>query len=101
MVKKDLYLANPLDEENFAVAYNDVDFCLRLYEKGYLNVFTPFSRAYHYESKSRGLDESDKPNPRYEGEKKRFHDKWAKYFDYGDPYYNPHFTLLYDNYGYK
>ena len=101
MVKKELYLRQPLDEESFAVAYNDVDFCLRLYEKGYLNVFTPFSRAYHYESKSRGLDESDKPNPRYEGEKKRFRDRWEKYFDYGDPYYNPHFTLLYDNYGYK
>ena len=101
MVKTDLYKQCPLDEENFAVAYNDVDFCLRLYEAGYLNVFTPYSEGVHYESKSRGLDETDKPNLRYEGEKARFAEKWQKYFNYGDPYYNPHFTLLYENYGYK
>ena len=101
MVKTDLYKQFPLDEENFAVAYNDVDFCLRLYEAGYLNVFTPYSEGVHYESKSRGLDETDKPNLRYEGEKARFAEKWQKYFNYGDPYYNPHFTLLYENYGYK
>lgn len=101
MVKTELYKKFPLDEENFAVAYNDVDFCLRLYEAGYLNVFTPYSEGVHYESKSRGLDETDKPNLRYEGEKARFAEKWQKYFNYGDPYYNPHFTLLYENYGYK
>ena len=101
MVKTELYKQFPLDEENFAVAYNDVDFCLRLYEAGYLNVFTPYSEGVHYESKSRGLDETDKPNLRYEGEKARFAEKWQKYFNYGDPYYNPHFTLLYENYGYK
>ena len=102
MVKSELYNRFPLDEENFAVAYNDIDFCLKLYEAGYLNVFTPYSEGYHYESKSRGLDETDsKPNLRYEGEKARFAEKWQKYFNYGDPYYNPHFTLLYENYGYK
>lgn len=101
MTKARLYREHPLDEENFAVAYNDIDFCLKLYEDGYLNVFTPYSQAYHYESKSRGLDETDKPNPRYEREKKNFQDRWGKYFNYHDPYYNPHFTLLYENYGYK
>ncbi|MEG1862113.1 MAG: glycosyltransferase [Oscillospiraceae bacterium] len=101
MVKSKIYNKYPLDAENFAVAYNDIDFCLRLYEAGYLNVFTPFCQAYHYESKSRGLDTSGEPNLRYEGEKERFATKWAKYFNYGDPYYNPHFTLLYENYGYK
>lgn len=101
MVKTELYNRFPLDEENFAVAYNDIDFCLRLYEAGYLNVFTPYSEGYHYESKSRGLDETDGQNLRYEGEKARFAQKWQKYFNYGDPYYNPHFTLLYENYGYK
>lgn len=100
MVKTSLYKENPLDSKNFAVAYNDIDFCLRLYEKGYLNVFTPYAEGIHYESKSRGSD-TDKPNPRYLGEKQRFADKWGKYFNYGDPYYNPHFTLLYENYGYK
>ena len=101
MTKTELYRKYPLDEENFAVAYNDVDYCLRLYEAGYLNVFTPYSEGIHYESKSRGLDETDKPNPRYEREKANFQQKWGKYFDWNDPYYNPHFTLLYENYGYK
>lgn len=100
MTKTDLYRKHPLDEEKFAVAYNDVDFCLKLYEAGYLNVFTPYAEGIHYESKSRGSD-TDKPNPRYEREKKNFQDYWGKYFDYNDPYYNPHFTLLYENYGYK
>ncbi len=101
MVKTSLYRQFLLDEENFAVSYNDIDFCLRLYEAGYLNIFTPYSAGVHYESKSRGLDETEKPNLRYEGEKARFAAKWRKYFNYGDPYYNPHFTLLYENYGYK
>ena len=102
MTKTELYRKFPLDEENFAVAYNDVDYCLRLYEAGYINVFTPYCEGYHYESKSRGLDETEnKPNLRYEGEKARFQQKWGKYFNYNDPYYNPHFTLLYENYGYK
>ena len=100
MTKTSLYKEFPLDEENFAVAYNDVDYCLRLYEAGYLNVFTPYAEGIHYESKSRGSD-TDKPNPRYEREKANFQRIWGKYFDYNDPYYNPHFTLLYENYGYR
>ncbi len=100
MVKTNLYKENPLDAENFAVAYNDIDFCLKLFEKGLVNVYTPYAEGIHYESKSRGSD-TDKPNPRYEGEKSRFATKWQKYFNYGDIYYNPHFTLLYENYGYK
>ena len=100
MTKTELYKKYPLDEKNFAVAYNDVDFCLRLYESGLVNVFTPFCEGIHYESKSRGSD-TDKPNPRYEREKRNFQRIWGKYFDYNDPYYNPHFTLLYENYGYK
>lgn len=101
MVKTELYRKYPLDEENFAVAYNDIDFCLKLFEDGYLNVFTPYSEAVHYESKSRGSDTQGTNAQRYQGEKKRFQEKWGKYFNYGDRYYNPHFTLLYENYGYK
>ncbi len=101
MTKRSLYEKFPLNEEIFAVAYNDVDFCLNLYKEGYINVFTPHCLAYHYESKSRGLDESDKPNLRYEKEKAEFYKKWGEFFNYNDPYYNPHFTLLYENYGYK
>ena len=57
MTKASLYkAAGGLDEEKFAVAYNDVDYCLKLWQQGLLNVYTPRAEAYHYESKSRGLD---------------------------------------------
>ncbi len=103
MVKTKLYDAvGGLDEENFAVAYNDVDFCLKLRKEGYLNVFTPFAEAYHYESKSRGSDTEGENAKRYQGEKQRFVEKYKDMMgEGGDPYYNPHFTLLYENYGYK
>lgn len=56
MTKTELYrAAGGLDEAKFAVAYNDVDYCLKLWQKGLLNVYTPRCRAYHYESKSQAV----------------------------------------------
>jgi len=83
---------NGLDE-NFAVALNDVDFCLRLREKGLLNVFTPFAELYHFESKSRGLDDKDEKAQRYNQESEKFREKWKAVLEAGDPYYNPNFSL--------
>ncbi|MBO5092738.1 MAG: glycosyltransferase, partial [Lachnospiraceae bacterium] len=80
-------------DESFAVALNDVDFCLRLREKGLLNVFTPFAELYHFESKSRGLDDEDEKAKRYNEESERFRRKWKAVLDAGDPYYNPNFSL--------
>ena len=102
MVKTSLYRSlGGLDEENFAVSYNDVDFCLRLRQRGLLNVFTPYAEALHYESKSRGLDTQGENARRYAGERERFCKKYAALLRDGDPYYNPHLTLKYENYGYK
>lgn len=102
MVKAELYRKlGGLDEQQFAVSYNDVDFCLRLRQAGYLNVFTPYAEAYHYESKSRGLDTGGPNAQRYQGERERFCKKYEALILGGDPYYNPHFTLLYENYGYR
>ena len=102
MVKAELYhKLGGLDEHQFAVSYNDVDFCLRLRQEGYLNVFTPYAEAYHYESKSRGLDTGGPNAQRYQGERQRFCKKYEALILGGDPYYNPHFTLLYENYGYR
>ena len=80
-------------DEGFAVSLNDVDFCLRLREKGYLNVFTPFAELYHYESLSRGLDLEGKNAARYDKESEHFRTKWKAVLDKGDPYYNPNFSL--------
>ncbi|MCR5282025.1 MAG: glycosyltransferase family 2 protein [Lachnospiraceae bacterium] len=93
MVRRSLYeQLGGLDEE-FAVALNDVDFCLRLRQKGLLNIFTPFAELYHFESKSRGADKADSNAVRYQQESDRFKLKWEKELAAGDPYYNPNFSL--------
>ena len=87
--------------EDFAVALNDVDYCLRLREKGYLNIFTPFAELFHYESKSRGLDSADvsvQNAERYDKESALFREKWKEVLAAGDPYYNLNFSLDYSNY---
>ena len=83
--------------EELAVAFNDVDLCLKIREKGYLNIFTPFAELYHYESKTRGMEEGEKLR-RYERECAHFRDKWKEQLDAGDPYYNPNFSLDYSDF---
>ena len=80
-------------EEDFAVSLNDVDFCLKLRQAGYLNVFTPFAELYHYESVSRGLDDQGKKAERYNRESALFREKWKEQLAAGDPYFNPNFSL--------
>ena len=75
------------------MAYNDVDFCLRLREKGYLLVWTPYAELYHYESKSRGADTDAERVARFEAEAELFRTRWKETLDRGDPYYNPNLTL--------
>lgn len=93
MVSRELFeKAGGLDE-SFAVSLNDVDFCIRLREMGYLNVFTPFAELYHFESVSRGLDDKGERAERYNEESERFRKKWKTVLEKGDPYYNPNFSL--------
>ncbi|MCI7768233.1 MAG: glycosyltransferase family 2 protein [Oscillospiraceae bacterium] len=82
-----------LDEENFSVAFNDVDLCLKVRQAGYLVVWTPYAEAYHYESKSRGYEDTPEKIKRFQGEIDRFKKKWADVLEEGDPYYNPNLTL--------
>lgn len=93
MVSKALYEELGGLDESFTVALNDVDFCLRVREKGFLNIFTPFAELHHYESKSRGSDKKDERALRYQQESDRFRVKWADALAKGDPYYNPNFSL--------
>ncbi len=93
MVKKSLWdMLGGLDTD-FKISLNDVDFCLRLREKGYLNIFTPFAELYHYESVSRGLDDKGEKAERYNRESEHFREKWKSALEAGDPYYNPNFSL--------
>ena len=84
---------NGLDE-GFTVAFNDVDFCLRARRAGWRVVWTPYAQLYHYESKSRGIDEKDKAKKaRFAGEQKRLTDRFGRENLTRDPYYNPGLTL--------
>lgn len=83
---------NGLDEA-FAVAFNDVDFCLRARAAGYRVVYTPYAVLTHYESKSRGLDEKDPTKRvRFDGERALLHNRYGDALLH-DPYYNPNLTL--------
>ena len=92
LVKKALFDEVGGFDESFTVAFNDVDLCMKFRELGYLNIFTPFAEMYHYESKTRGLEEGEKLR-RFEREVAAFRAKWKAHLDAGDPYYNPNFTL--------
>ncbi len=101
MVKRELYLAAGGLDEGFAVSLNDVDFCLKLRGMGLLNVFTPFAELFHYESASRGADDTGDRARRYAQESERFREKWKKELETGDPYYNPNFSLDRSDYSLK
>lgn len=83
---------NGLDT-SFAVAFNDVDLCMRIRQMGYLIVWTPYAELYHYESKSRGSENTPEKKKRFESEVQRFRERWKKQLKEGDPYYNPNLTL--------
>ena len=101
LVKKSVYdQVGGLDEE-YAVAFNDVDFCMSIRKAGYLIVFTPFSEFYHYESKSRGDENTPEKRARFNSEVFRFQDKWGAELKKGDPYYNPNLTLDDENFALK
>lgn len=92
LVKKSVFdEVNGLDE-SFEVAYNDVDFCLRVLKTGRVNVWTPYAELYHYESKSRGVDKLDE-SERFKGEFDRFRERYKDFLEKGDPYYNVNLTL--------
>ena len=91
-VSRNKYLeVGGLDESNLAIAYNDVDFCLRLREKGYRNIWTPYSQLYHYESYSRGPDSASVSIDRYRAEAEYMRHRWSDLLR-DDPFYSPSFS---------
>ncbi|MDD4851523.1 MAG: glycosyltransferase, partial [Gemmiger sp.] len=87
-----------LDEE-FTVAFNDVDFCLRVRAAGWRIVFTPYAELYHHESKSRGSDENDPAKKaRFDAEHTRLYTKHGRETLLHDPYYNPSLSLDYEDF---
>ncbi|MBK8083552.1 MAG: glycosyltransferase family 2 protein [Devosia sp.] len=91
IVRKPVYdEVGGLDAENLAVAFNDVDFCLKVRAAGYLNVWTPFAELYHHESVSRGVEDDPMKVERFNREASFMMEKW----DLNDPFYSPNLTLM-------
>ncbi|MBA4701143.1 MAG: glycosyltransferase family 2 protein [Ruminococcus sp.] len=93
MTKKELFEKVGGFDERFEVACNDVDFCLKLREESKLVVYNAFSEWYHYESKSRGYEDTPEKLKRFEKEVERFQEKWPEILEKGDPFYNPNFAI--------
>jgi GT2 family glycosyltransferase len=80
-------------DEGFVLAFNDVDFCLQLLSAGYRIVWTPDAELYHYESKTRGQEDTIEKQRRFKREYDLFLAKWSTFLKNGDPYDSPHFRL--------
>lgn len=93
MVKKNIFQEVHGFEEKLAVAFNDVDFCLKVREKGYLVVYDPYAELYHYESKTRGAEDTKEKVKRFQGEIQYMKERWMTLLKKGDPYYNPNLSL--------
>ena len=86
-----------LDEEHLAIAFNDVDFCLRVREAGYRNLWTPYAELYHHESLTRGADDTNKKRARARREADYMRKRWGTALD-NDPAYNPNLTLVHEDF---
>lgn len=93
MVQKSLFNEVGGFTEELAVAFNDVDFCLKVRESGKLIVYTPEVELYHYESISRGEEDSLQKKIRFHREVAYMNNKWAAYYMAGDPYINENFDM--------
>lgn len=93
IVKRDIYKqVGGMDESNLATIFNDVDFCLKIRESGYRNIWTPYAELIHHESASRGYEDTPEKIQRFEKEANYMIKKWSKIL-LNDPAYSPNLTL--------
>lgn len=93
MMRKEVFCEIQGFDKEFAVAFNDIDMCQKVREKDYLIIWTPYTELYHYESKSRGYEDTEEKRRRFKSEVDLFYRKWGDVLKFTDPYYNPNFTL--------
>ncbi|MBQ0065542.1 MAG: glycosyltransferase family 2 protein [Firmicutes bacterium] len=93
MVKRSIFEEVEGFDESFEVACNDIDFCLKVREKGYFVTYNPVATWYHYESKTRGYENDLSKSARFDSEIKNFQRKWKPLIEAGDPFYNKNFNL--------
>lgn len=97
MIKKSIFDEAGGFDDNLAVAYNDVDLCLKIRAAGYYNVFTPFAKLYHCESKTRGYEDTPEKKARHDKEAEYWNKKWKAAYPY-DPFYNRNLTTIFQDY---
>jgi GT2 family glycosyltransferase len=100
IIRKSTYLmVGGLDQKNLKVAFNDVDFCLRVREAGFRNIWTPYAELYHHESISRGGEDSPEKQARFTKEVDYMKRKWGKKLE-SDPAYNLNLTLDFEDFSF-
>ena len=98
LVKKEVFRhVGGFDEKNLAVAFNDVDLCLKIRQKGYRNIWTPYAEFYHHESASRGYEDNPEKQARFSKEVIFMMEKWKDGLTC-DPFFNPNLSLEVENY---
>lgn len=98
MTKRDVFDSVGGFSEELAVAFNDIDYCLKVRSTDKLVVYNPYATFHHYESKSRGLEDTPEKVDRFNREVAKFMKKWPEILEKGDPYYNPNLTLRKSNF---
>ncbi len=98
LMKKDFFQKTGGFDEALAIAFNDVDLCLRIRQEGQLIVYTPYAQLYHHESMSRGYEDTPEKEQRFQQEIQFIRDRWGVVIDQGDPFYNPNLTLYREDY---
>ena len=101
MMRTDLFNEIGKFDTDLAVAYNDVDLCLRLRENGYRIIFTPYTQLYHYVSLNKGFGKFSKNEKKFEGETMIMRKRWGQVIEKGDPYYNINLTTEKEDFSIK
>lgn len=101
MIRKEVFAEVGGFDENLKLAFNDVDLCLKIFQKGYRIVWIPYAELYHYESATRGYDKTDEQKLKFQQETTYCLRKWSKVFSEGDPYFNPNLSLTETNFKLK
>jgi glycosyltransferase involved in cell wall biosynthesis len=97
VIRRSVYLEAGGFDENIAVAFNDVDFCLKVRSRGYRNLYTPYAELYHHESVSRGYEDTPEKRQRFSKEVEHMQKKWGNLLC-NDPAYNPNLTLEHEDF---
>jgi GT2 family glycosyltransferase len=97
-VRKSIYESlGGLNESHLQVAFNDVDFCIRVREAGFRNIWTPYAELYHHESATRGFDVTPEKIARYEREVAYMRSRWSHVIE-ADPAYSPNLTIILEDF---